>query len=106
SPRFAIGAPNPEPFPQVPSKKGLQVQMIDDALDLGIHHAALNINLAQMLNVPPREDSIPFETGGHTYHFSRRFFQGFDARVKELSSRKIVVSLILLYYQSGQKELD
>ena len=43
------GGPNSEPFPTPASKKGLQVQMVDDALSLGVKHAALNFNLAQLV---------------------------------------------------------
>ena len=32
------------PFPIPHSVKGLQVQMVDDALALGIHHAGINLN--------------------------------------------------------------
>ena len=37
-----FAAPNEEPYPAPASKKGLQVQMVDDALALGIHHAGLS----------------------------------------------------------------
>jgi hypothetical protein len=42
---FSEAAQNTDPFPTVPSKKGLQVQMIDDALALGVRHATLNVDL-------------------------------------------------------------
>src|SRR5207247_9808532 len=35
------------PFPTAISKKGLQVQMVDDAIALGIKHAAFNVNFSQ-----------------------------------------------------------
>ncbi len=35
-----------ERFPRAASKKGLQVQMVDDAIALGVKHAALNVDLA------------------------------------------------------------
>lgn len=44
-----------EPYPSAASKKGLQVEMVDDALYLGIKHAGLNINLSQL--VDPSGDS-------------------------------------------------
>lgn len=102
----ALGAQNPEPFPEPPSKKGLQVQMVEDALKLGIHHAALNVNFAQLIEIPGGAGAIPFESGGETFHFSRGYVEGLDRRVKELSDHGVVVSLILLYYQSGREALD
>ena len=48
-------AQNTDPFPSPPNVKGLQVQMIDDALKLGIHHAGVNINIT----APESEDDEP-----------------------------------------------
>ena len=36
------------PYPTPRSKKGLQVQMVDDALALGIAHAAVNVDLGAL----------------------------------------------------------
>ena len=100
----ATGA-NSEAYPQPPSKKGLQVQMVDDAIALGIRHAALNFNLAQLID--PRSDpGNPATTlGGSTYHFQRGYLEALDGQIKALSDRAIVVSLILLNYESGDPEL-
>src|SRR5262245_18437756 len=37
-----------EPYPIDASKKGLQVEIVEDALALGVKHAALNFNLSQL----------------------------------------------------------
>src|SRR5688572_11605986 len=47
---LSTSAQETTPFPTPSSKKGLQVQMVDDALALGVKHAALNVNLAQLLD--------------------------------------------------------
>ena len=39
------------PFPTPPDKKGLQVQMVQDAIDLGIHHAAVNVSLGALFQI-------------------------------------------------------
>ena len=44
-----------EPYPTSASKKGLQVELVEDALALGVKHAALNFNLAQMID--PKGDT-------------------------------------------------
>ena len=44
-------APDPTPFPDQPNKKGLQVQMVDDALTLGIHHAAINVSYGSLFDL-------------------------------------------------------
>ena len=40
------------PYPVAASKKGLQVEIIDDALALGVKHATFNVNLSQLI-LPP-----------------------------------------------------
>ena len=44
---------NRDAYPHASSKKGLQVQMVDDALALGVKHAALNFNLGNMVSLHP-----------------------------------------------------
>jgi hypothetical protein len=83
------------PFPTPPSKKGLQVQMVDDALALGIKHAALNVNLAQLLELSEGQLKA-----------NNRYFEHLDRQIKPLSDSGIVVSLILLYYRSGNEARD
>jgi hypothetical protein len=89
-----------EPFPEPASKKGLQVQMVDDALALGIKHAALNVDLAAMVDLTRRPDSLPFEVDGHLLHFNRQTIESLDARVQPLSQAGVVVALTLLNYRS------
>lgn len=97
---------NQDPFPTAKSKKGLQVQMLDDALQLGIGHAALNLNLAQLVDVHERPDSVPWESNGRTFRFRADYVQAMDRQVKPLSDTGVVVSLILLVYQSNDPLLD
>ena len=82
------------PYPAPSSKKGLQVQMVDDALALGISHAALNVNFAQLID--PSDLSKP----------NNRYLEHLDRQVKPLSDAGVVVSLILLNYRSGNEALD
>ncbi len=84
------------PFPNVDSKKGLQVQMVDDALALGIKHAALNVNFASLLSASTNGD----------FSINERSLENLDRQVKPLSDAKVVISLILLYYKSGNAALD
>src|SRR5580693_7680642 len=51
--------------------KGLQVQMIDDALSLGIKHAALNVSLTSLIDLDAHADSFRWQSGGRTFYFSR-----------------------------------
>jgi hypothetical protein len=90
----------PDPFAGVASKKGLQVQMIDDALALGVRHAALNLNLCDLI----APDDTPHETllhrhDGGEFRFHRHVVEEHDRRIRGLSEHGVLVYLILLAYR-------
>lgn len=93
-------------FPTVTSKKGLQVQMVDDAIALGIKHAALNINFTQMIDRSRHTNSFPWDVDGYKIHFHRGYIESLDRQIGPLAEQGIVVSLILLAYQSGDAEIN
>ena len=90
-------------YPTPATKKGLQVQMVEDALALGIRHCTLNFNLAGLIQLQRQPDSLPWELDGRTYYFSRRYLDSLP--VKRLSEAGVVVNFILLHYL-GRAELD
>ena len=102
----ATAAPNPEPYPQAASKKGLQVQMVDDALALGIKHAGLNCHVAAFVDLESRPDSVRFAFDGQDYFFKARALAHLDAQIKPLSDAGVLISLILLNYENGNPALD
>jgi len=94
------------PFPIVSSKKGLQVQMVDDAIALGIKHAALNVNFSQMIDLSRRTNSLPWNVDGSTIYFQRGYIESLDRQIGPLTDAGAVVSLILLAYASGDPALN
>jgi hypothetical protein len=74
--------------------KGLQAQMIDDALKLGIKHAALNVSLTSLIDLDSHADSFRWKSGGHTFFFSRPAVESIP--VLPLSRAGVRVYLILL----------
>jgi hypothetical protein len=84
--------------------KGLQVQMVDDALALGIKHAALNVSLTAMIDLDGRPESFRWQSGGQTYFFSRGVVEGIP--VRPLSSAGVRVYLILLSTVTGEQRLS
>ncbi len=84
--------------------KGLQVQMVDDALALGIKHAALNVSLTAMIDLDGRPESFRWQSGGRTYFFSRGVVEGIP--VRPLSSAGVRVYLILLSTVTGEPRLN
>ena len=92
-------AQNPTPFPTPPNQKGLQVQMVDDALALGIHHAGININLTALLPPNPSPDATEFK-------WNENYLASLDRQIKPLSDQNILVYLILLTYPSKDPARD
>ena len=92
--------------PTPASRKGLQVQMVEDALELGIAHAVLNVNLSQLHARAADESTLPFEHGGRTWNFDRAYLEALDREIRPLSEKGVVVSLILLSIASGDADKD
>lgn len=102
-----VVAKNDYPFPTTESKKGLQVQMVGDAEDLGISHAALNISYNEALyldgNVDP-DNTLVYEYEGKNYYFNKNWIQTNDNDIKSLSDNNVTISLILLMYRDLNPE--
>ena len=90
-----------DPYPVTESKKGLQVTMVHDAINLGVKHAALNVNLGSFLWVTPVEsDTIPYEFDGEEFYFRKSVVEQNDARVRELTDAGVIITYILLNSQT------
>ena len=79
--------------------------MVDDALELGVRHAALNFNLGQLLapGAGPEEPGIEFHGTMHRFH--RAYLEAMDHQIKTLSDHGVVVSIILLNYEPADPVL-
>lgn len=99
--KFEGVAANRDAYPQAKSKKGLQVQMLDDAIALGVKHAALNFNIGQMVKLIADSDDLMWNSDGKTFHFDRGYIESIDNQVKPLSASGALVSLILLNYEGA-----
>ncbi|MGO1838415.1 MAG: DUF5722 domain-containing protein [Candidatus Microbacterium stercoravium] len=97
-----FAAKNDFEFPEPPTKKGLQVQMTDDAEELGVGHAAINIAFDQLLQPEDlgSDKSIPFTYDGETYYFDREYAAASDQAIKPLSDNDMLVNLILIVYDN------
>ena len=83
-------------YPASKTIKGLQVNMVDDAIKLGVGHAALNLNLPTIMRPGPAGNAVTYRMDGREFYFDGDYLAKFDRRVKELSDHGIVVTLILL----------
>ncbi len=97
-------APPAAPPPRPSSKKGLQVQMTEDAVALGVRHAALNVNLTSLMDPEGRPDSYEWIVAGRRHGFDRAAIDALP--VKPLSDSGAAVTLILLAYASGDPARD
>jgi hypothetical protein len=84
------------PYPASDTIKGLQVHMVDDAIKLGVGHAALNLNLPTLMRPVKTDRTLTYMVDGREFYFDGEYLSRYDQRVKELSDHGIVVSLILL----------
>lgn len=94
------------PFPQPASKKGLQIQMVDDAIALGVKHAGVNLNITGLVDLAGDTNNPAWESGGRTFRFQRGYVAGLDDQVKRLTDAGAVVTAIVLAYASGRPEFD
>lgn len=89
------------PYPTADSKKGLQPADIGDALALGIRHAALNVNLGDILmEVPDGGNTLFYRLDGREYYVRKSAAEHLDRQVKALSDEGVLVNLILLNSRS------
>src|SRR5580765_9068083 len=95
-----------EPYPSAASKKGLQVEIVEDALTLGVKHAALNLNLSQLIDPRGDTNNPSWVSDGRTYWFKRSYVGQMDKLIKPLAESDILVNLILLAYQSSNEEVN
>lgn len=88
-------------FPTAVSKKGLQVsgEMREDAAELNVRHALLNIALTDLI---ARESeyspnlSVSYKYHGKTYWFRRSAVETYDMQLQTLKQSSAVVSGVLL----------
>lgn len=95
-----FAAENSFSYPIIETKKGLLVEMTDDAEELGIDHAIVNVEFSTMMyeeNLNPN-DTIIFQMDGTNYYFSKSYFESLDKKIKPLSDNGVIVNLVLILY--------
>lgn len=78
------------------SKKGLQVQMVDDALALGIKHAGLNVSLPALAAKPGQPHTVSYKNSDGIFAFREGPLQNLDREVAPLSKAGVQIYAILL----------
>ena len=88
------------------SKKGLQVQLTDDALELGVRHAAINVSLLLLATISDLPSADTLVVDGRTFAFNKRYADGLEKQIKPLVDHGVIVYLILLVYPYNNGDLD
>jgi len=101
-------------YPEAASKKGLQVEMVEDALALDVKHAALNVDLCKL--VDPEADEGDTDEGGteqarwtykgHDFFFKGAYAARLDRDIKALSSEGVIVNMIFLVGRSKNEAIN
>lgn len=88
-------ATNTREFPTTSSKKGLQVNttMAEDAAELGVNHAVINIVLN---NIPCESGGISYQYNGKTWHMDMGYIYSLDSVFEEFAANGTVISVVLL----------
>jgi hypothetical protein len=76
--------------------KGLQVQLTDDAIVLGVRHAGLNVGINQVLDVKNTSPSATWDVDGQAIPINMGYIGGLDQQVKALSDAGMTIAFILL----------
>jgi len=110
SPKSATAAAFPAahsfPYPTALSKKGLNVQMTDDAEELGVAHATLTVVVNGLMykdDVDP-DNAIPFVSEGETYYFHKDAVIELDREIKAMSDNGTIVNLVLILYDADDPD--
>lgn len=86
-------AKNTKPFNQPLTKKGLVIElnMLQDAFDLGVKNVGTNIAFHQILG-----KGIDYEYDGKMYHFNKPVIEDYDRTISALSGKGMTVTAIIL----------
>jgi uncharacterized protein DUF5722 len=90
---------NADSFPTPLNVKGLQVQMVEDALALGIQHAGINVNLTALYGPQSKVEAGEFV-------WNEGYLASLDRQIKPLSDQGVLVYLIIIAYPSKNPAVD
>lgn len=82
-----------EDYPDAMSKKGLLIEldMLGDAMNLGVKHTTINIPYHHILG-----GTLRYDYNGKTYYFNQELIDSYDKMISAFSSKGIIVTAILL----------
>jgi hypothetical protein len=93
-------------YPDALSKKGLNVQMTDDAEELGVSHATLTVVVNGLMYKDDTDpnNAIAFDSEGTAYHFHKDAVEELDREIKAMSDNGTIVNLVLILYDADDPD--
>lgn len=97
-------AENTEAYPSFSSKKGLQIELLSDAQELGVAHTIIDVAINEYLTDETAEDALSYLYGNKTYYIHQQALDLLDHRIKVLSDAgvHIYLDLVLSTPTAGQ----
>ena len=80
-------------YPKATSKKGLSIQLVADAQELGVSNTVLNISVNDYLLPEKTENSVTFNFDNNFYYIDKNMLDRLDFRVRTLSESGINIYL-------------
>ncbi len=91
--------------PKTISKKGLQVEDLDESLELRTQHAVINWTVDSILTTNCTR-TLPYKYRGKTYRFNADMLEHNDAQVKAYNAAGAKVTIILLLPNSSNSQTN
>ncbi len=103
-----VAAEYTEDYPDPGTKKGLQIEDVEDAIKLGAHYAALNVSIGDyMMEGPdPEIETEEFTYLGKTYYINTKVRNANDRKFKELTDAGVIITLIMLSGKSWRRKMQ
>ena len=90
---ISAGADSDFDYPDYVSKKGLQIQLLSDAQELGVSHTVLNIPINEYLLGQANSNSTAYVYNGKTYYIDGGKLELLDHKIKVMSEAGINIYL-------------
>lgn len=83
-------------YPNPGTKKGLQIENVEDAVAIGAKYAAINVAISDYMLPGPGENAEPFDYDGETFYINKKVQEHVDRRFKKLTDAGVIITLIML----------
>lgn len=103
-----FNAANTYDYPSFDSKKGLQIQLMSDAQNLGISHTVITVPINTYILAADDGSCIETSCNGHTFYLSAPKIELLDHKIRVMSEAgiNIFLNIVLTAQESGSEDLS